>query len=234
MRTRPGSVSPLASCFLLAAALSLFAGPAAASPFGTSYTASVTNMPGTDTAVLEFDGLEETLGSSGLVVGENSTPFLGFELIEFSLRTADGNPFVGQQVAAAAIASVRVTDLHWFGDPNPAQALPNSAFLWLTIDGEAQALSDFLGLGLFIAAHPLDASIPVLVLGNDPSDGFAFDTLGGSAHQAFAALVGPTLAAQIDDIHFGVSAVPIPEPATGLLVLFGVLCFARHARASRR
>jgi hypothetical protein len=233
MRTRPRfTFFPF---LLLASSLWLLAGPAAASPFGTSYTASVTNLPGTDTAVLEFDGLEEALGSSGLVVGETSTPFIDFELIEISLRTADGNPFVGQLVDAEAIASLLVTDLHWFGDPTPAAALADSLFLWLTIDGDAQALSDFGDAGLVFGTHPLDPSIPVLLIDNQTTIEFGFSTFGASVFEAFAALVGPTHAAQIDDVHFGVAAAPIPEPGTGLLLAVGLFCFgARRSRAAGR
>jgi hypothetical protein len=236
MLTHPGLPSRL---YLLVSpltvALWLFAGPAGASPFGTSYTASATNFPGTDTAVLEFDGLEETLGSSGLVVGETSTTFVDFELIEFSLRTGDGNPFVGQQVAPLDVASLLASDLRWFGDPTPVGALADSAFLWLAIDGEAQALSDFADLGLLFGTHPLNSSIPVWLIDNPATVEFGFDTFGESVSVAFAALVGPTLAAQIDEVHFGVAAAPIPEPGTGLLLLCGlVLCCGARSRGAGR
>jgi hypothetical protein len=123
-----GSLLSLLACTALAgaAALLVLVTAAAATPFGTSYTASVVNLPGTDTAVLAFDGLDEALGSSGLVVGENSTTFVGFEMVEFSLRTADGNPFVGQQVSPLEMASVLATDLQYFGDPSLLEARANS------------------------------------------------------------------------------------------------------------
>ena len=225
-------VWPALILFLVLAALG---GPALASPFGTTYTAAAVNFPGSATATLDFDGLEEPLGSSGLLVGESSTPFATFELLEFSLRTADGNPFVGQQLSSTDPASVSITDLFWFGDPNPAAVLANSGFLWLTVDGVAQPLADLAGLGFVFGTHPLDASIPVLFVDNAVSTTFGFGTLGGSAFDAFAALVGPALAAQIDDVHFGVAAAPVvvPEPTTGLLVALGALvagaCGARRA-----
>jgi len=222
---------------LVALAFSLFslfllslAAPALATPFGTTYTATAVNFPGSATATLEFDGLEEALGSSGLLVNESSTSFASFELLEFSLRTANSDPFVGQQLSPTTPASVSVSDLFWFGDPNPAGALADSAFLWLSIDGVAQPLSDLASAGFVFGTHPLDASIPVLLIDNPASTSFTFGTFGTSAFEAFAALVGPTLAAQIDDVHFGVAAapIPIPEPGTGLLLLFGLIALAIH------
>src|SRR5690606_35564919 len=56
------------------------------SPFGTSYTATVTNLPGSATGPLPFDGLPKPLGSSGLVVREKATSFGAYQLLEFSLR----------------------------------------------------------------------------------------------------------------------------------------------------
>lgn len=209
------------------------AAPAWASPFGTQYTASVSNFPGSDTAVLSFDGLEEPLGTSGLIVGENATPYVDFELLEFSLATANGQPFVGQQVDPLAVASVSVLDLHWFGDPNPVQALSDGAFLWLAIDGVAQPLSDPGGFGFGFSTHPFDPSIPIVVIDNLASTTLGFDTFGVSALEAFAALVGPTLAGQIDSVHFGVAAAPIPEPGTAVLVFGGLAGLAAARRAVR-
>jgi hypothetical protein len=216
----------------LAIGCSLAAESGEASPFGTSYTASAVNFPGTDTAVLEFDGLDEALGSSGLIVGETSTSFVGFELLEFSLRTANGNALVGQQLDALATASVLVTDLHYFGDPTPLQALADSTFLWLTIDGVPQALSDSLGLGLVFAMHPLYPSIPVLLIDNEATTEFGI--FAASALGVFSALVGPTLAAEIDDVHFGVAAAPVPEPGTAWLLVCGLMAIAARRRAQRR
>ena len=68
----------------------------------------------------------------------------------------------------------------------------------------------------------------MLLIDNPASTSFTFGTFGTSAFEAFAALVGPTLAAQIDDVHFGVAAapVPVPEPGTGLLLQFGLIALA--------
>jgi hypothetical protein len=196
---------------------------ASATPFGTSYQASVSNLPGSDMATLSFDGLEEAVGSSGLLVNETTHTLGGVELLEFAVRSADGNPFVGQQDDGAAVASVGVTGLQWFGDPTPAAMVANSAFLYLTVDGVPQAMADNLGLGLNFATHPLDPSIQILLIDNEPGTNFTFDSFGGPLVDAFAALVGAATAAQVNDLHLGVAAVPIPEPTTGLLIGGGLL-----------
>ena len=67
----------------------------AASVFGTSYTGTVTNFPSSATASLAFDGLEEAVGASGLIVTEMGTMIGSMELVEFTLTTADGEPFPG-------------------------------------------------------------------------------------------------------------------------------------------
>lgn len=210
------------------------ASPAAALPWGTQYTASVVNLPGTDTAVLEFDGLEEPLGSSGLLVGEMATQFVDFVLIELSLHPADGNPFVGQQIAPLETASASATGLHLYGDPTPLRMLADSAFLWLSIGGIAQPLSDVGGLGLRFYTHPLNPSIPVLLIDNIATTEFSFETSGATLFDAFAALVGPEQASLIDGLHLGVAAVPVPEPATALLVLGGLLGISASRHAVRR
>ena len=125
---------------------------------------------------LDFDHLE--LGFAGAAVA--AVPGLR----HIGPARPGGNPFVGQQAAPALLASVLVTDLHWFGDTNPAQALADSAFLWLTIDGVAQALSDVGGLGLAFGTHPLYPSIPVLLIDNEATTIFGFDTFGASALEA--------------------------------------------------
>jgi hypothetical protein len=205
---------------LLVLALALGASlPAAASPYGTTYTASASNFPGTDSALLAFDGLAEVLGLSGLVVDESSTTLGSIELIEFSLSTADGNPFVGQQDDPLGLASVSVTGLHWFGNATPAGTIADSGFLYLTIDGVPQTMTDVLGQGLVFGTHPLDPSIQVLLIPNTAGTVFLYNTIGAPLLDAFAALVGPTLAAQIDDVHFGAAAMPVPEPSASILVL---------------
>ena len=55
-----------------------------------------------------------------------------------------------------AAASVSVSDLFWFGNPTPAAALADSAFLWLTIDGTPQSLSDLANLGFVFGTHPVE------------------------------------------------------------------------------
>jgi hypothetical protein len=77
---------------------------------------------------------------------------------------------------------VSVSDLFWFGDPTPAAALAESAFLWLSIDGTPQALSDLANLGFVFGTHPLNPSIPVLLIDNivwgpDPLTRFLFDRI---------------------------------------------------------
>ena len=217
---------------LLAAAL-LAAIPASSSPFGTAYTANVSNLPGSESAMLLFDGLEEAVGSSGLLVNETATTLGSVELLEFSLSTADGNPFLGQQDDALAVASVSVTGLHWFGVPTPAVMVANSAFLYLTIDGVPQALSDVMGLGLSFSTHPLDPGIPIVLIDNEPGTSFVFDSFDTSLAEAFAALVDPATAALIDDLHLGVAAVPIPEPGAGTLLAGGLLGLALSRRRPR-
>ena len=217
---------------LLLAATLLGAIPASASPFGTTYTANVSNLPGSDTTILFFDGLEEVVGTSGLLANESATTLGDVELLEFALRTADGNPFLGQQDDALAMASASVTGLHWFGDPTLAVMVADSAFLYLTIDGAPQALSDVLDLGLSFGTHPLDPGIPIVFIDNEAGTDFVFDSFGVPLSQAFAALVSPETAAQIDDLHLGVAAV-VPEPGTGVLLAGGLLGLALRRRRQR-
>jgi hypothetical protein len=98
----------------------------------------------------------------------------------------------------------------------------------------AQALSDLSGLELGIGTHPLYPSIPVLLLDNEATTVLGFDTFGASALEAFAALVGPELGAQIDGVHFGVATVPVPEPGTAALLIAGLMAIAARRRAQRR
>lgn len=218
----------------VAMALALLAAPALAGPYGTSYVASVVNLPGTATAPLTFDGVATPLGSSGLVVGEKSTsfggPYGGYELLEFSLRTADGEPFVGQQLASTEVARVGISGLQWLDDSSPATAIANSGFLWLTIDGVPQALSDQGSLGLVFGTHPLDPSIQIVFVDNIQTEQLGFETLGATAFEAFAALVGPILALDVDDVHLGVAAASAPEPGMSAMLLGGVLGLAGLAR----
>jgi hypothetical protein len=158
--------------------IGLTATVANASPLGTSYVAQVTNLPGDASSTLAFDGLESPLGSSGLRVREKTTSFGTYQLIEFSLKTADGEGFIGQQADPMAPASVSVSDLSWSvgsEDPTSARAESDSGFLWLSVDGEAQALSDFANLGLRFGNHPLDPSIPVVFIANSTNAALEFD-----------------------------------------------------------
>lgn len=216
---------------------------AESSPFGTSYTATATNLPGNATVPLTFDGLPKPLGSSGLVVRERSTSFGAYQLLEFSLRTADGDGFVGQQSDPMAPASVSVANLQWAPasvdpenpeEPTPARAEADSGFLWLSIDGEAQALSDVAGLGLRFGTHPLDASIPIVYIDNAATTQLGFDTFGETTFATFTALVGAILAPQIDAIHLGVAAAPVPEPGVGFALIAGCAGLGALDRFRRR
>jgi hypothetical protein len=220
---RARSVPPVelfaSSLFLLATA---WASAASATPFGTSYLANVSNLPGDAAGIsLEFDGLEEAVGSSGLRVREQATGLGPVVLLEFSLRTADGAGFVGQQLDPGAVASVSVTGLHWFGDPTPAGMIADSAFLWLSIDGQPQAMSDPSGQGFVFGTHPLDPSLQVLFFENSAGTSFAFDTFGTSLSAVLGAVVDPALVGEIDQIHLAVGAAPIPEPSS-----LALLCMA--------
>ena len=235
--------------FVITGALALFAivasptQAAESSPFGTIYTATATNLPGNATVPLTFDGLPKPLGGSGLVVREKATSFGAHQLLEFSLRTADGDGFVGQQSDPMAPASVSVANLQWAPasvdpenpeEPTPARAEADSGFLWLSIDGEAQALSDVAGLGLRFGTHPLDASIPIVYIDNAATTQLGFDTFGETTFATFTALVGATLAPQIDAIHLGVAAAPVPEPGVGFALIAGCAGLLALDRFRRR
>lgn len=216
-------------------ALSILAAPpAAATPFGTSYVADVSNLPGDATGIsVEFDGLPETVGGSGLIVNEQATTLGPVALLEFSLRTADGNGFVGQQGDPNAASIVSVSGLHWFGDPTPAGMVEDSAFVWLAIDGEPQAMSDLQSQGFVFGTHPLDPSLQVLFLENPAGSSFVFDTGAFSLTNLLGAVIDPSLVGEVDEIHLAVAAAPIPEPSTGALLGIGLtgLALLRRVRA---
>jgi hypothetical protein len=228
---RIGVFLPSARTALLAAAaaLILVETATATSVFGTSYTGTVANLPDSDSASLAFDGLPETVGTSGLIVSETATMIGGVELVEFTLTTGDGEPFVGQQNDPAATSNVEITDLHGFGDPTPMQALERSGFLVLTIDGTPQLMSDLGGHGLTFVPHPLDSQLQVLLIENETTS-ITMGTLGVSTFEVFSALVGSTDAALIDGVRLGVTiGVPEPDPALAIPALVALLIvLARH------
>jgi hypothetical protein len=185
-------------------------------PFGSQYTAEVENLPGTDSAVLAFDGVEEAVGVAGVRIGEQVTPLGGGDLVEFSIRTADGEPFVGQQVDSFAPSVARIRDLVWLPEEEAGVILPDTVYFFLTIDGVPEPLSDALGIFALVefqpqfGIHPLDPALPVYFSPNlvESTALVEFDTaplLGDtmSLGPALAAFVGLDRAALVDGIHIG-------------------------------
>lgn len=215
LRNRQLPARLVATAVLVAA----LAAAAHANPFGNDYSVSIANLPSDGSTVVGFDGLPEAVGASGAMVTERMTELGATTYVEISVRTADGEPFLGQQTDGSAPVSAAVADLFWLPLGEPAALFPATAYAYLSADGEALPLADNLALGLPLAAHPLDFTTPVVYIDNIQastelvsfgSSSFGLDPPPTLA-EIFAALLAATDAARVDAITFGFAAAPLED-----------------------
>lgn len=212
--TRSLSSLPLAVLLIATVAVS-----AQANPFGTDYVVTVDNLPGDGSAMVGFDGLPEAVGASGATVRERVTELGPITYVEITLRTEDGEPFLGQQNDEFAPVAGEIGDLIWPAPGVPAELLPGTAFAYLSADGEALPLVDNFALGLPLAAHPLDFETPVVHINNIEASTelliFGSNSFGlhppPSLTELFAALLSEEDAARVDSITFGFAAAPLED-----------------------
>jgi len=210
-----------AACLVTLALVLGLVSPVLADPTGDEYQMTITNLPiDAGPVILTFGGIEENVGgANGLLVAEMSTPLPDSELLEWSLRPADGGPLSDNLFSAAQIS---VDDVDWPGG-EVCQYVGNSLFLYFTIDGAPQAMSDPNGFGWVFGPHPTDPAIqawfgpfPPTVVTCSPQGGLSF---AFGPELGFGTLL-PRLgldANTINDAHFGfeVTHAPVPvEPST--------------------
>ena len=210
--------------WLLAAVLvAAIAASAHANPLGSSYTVTIANLPDSDSAVIYFDGLPETVGASGATVTEKVIDLGPTTYVEITVRTANGEAFLGQQANGAAPASVELGNLIWTEPGAPAVLLESTTYAYLSANGVPLALVDNLGLGLALATHPLDFETPVVYIDNINastelttalltfgSNSFGVDPPPSLA-EVFAALLSEADAVRVNGITFGFAAAPVED-----------------------
>jgi hypothetical protein len=188
-----------------------------ANPLGSDYVVTIGNLPGSDTAVVRFDALAAVVGASGATVRERAVDLGAVTYVEITVATADGEGFLGQQAEAAAPVIGQVADLIWPLAGTPAQLVEASAYAYLSADGEALPLADNFGLGLPLAAHPLDFETPVVYIENleDSTELIVFGSASfgleppPSLAELFEALLSEEDATRADAITFGFAAAPV-------------------------
>jgi len=155
---------------LVAATLLAMVAPAQSNPFGTEYSGSVVNLPGTGGATLRFDGVAKLVGESGLVVRETLVERGSTMWIEFALTTPTGT-FLGQQIDPDALSQLILQGLKVrdASAPDGFRNLiiqPQSIYLYFTVNGEPLPLVDISLNGLRLPGHPLTEGLTVWNFGN--------------------------------------------------------------------
>jgi len=211
-------------CAACLATLTLVLGlgtPVVADPSGDEYQITITNLPiDAGPVILTFDGIEENVGGpGGLLVSEMSTSLPGSELLEWWLRTADGGPLSNDLFSEALVSAA---DVDW-GSGEVCQYDSSSLFIYFTIDGDPQTMSDPNGVGAVFGPHPTNPSIQVWFGPFNPdlvicgTGGLSYSIgpeFGYGTLLPFLGLDPNT----INDVHFGFEVVlhaPVPvEPST--------------------
>jgi hypothetical protein len=219
MRSSISLIRSLVTSLFAVLLVAAIAESAQANPFGSDYVVTIGNLPGDASAVVGFDGLPEAVGASGATVRERATELGPITYVEITVRTANGDPFLGQQADPFAPVIGQIGDLIWPVPGVPAEIRPASAFAYLSADGESLPLVDNLGLGLPLAAHPLDFETPVVHIDNVGvstelvffgSESFGLDPPPSLA-EIFAALLSEADAARANGITIGFAAAPVEE-----------------------
>jgi len=189
--------------------------PGVADPTGDQYQLTITNHPiDAGPVILTFDGIEENVGGpGGLLVSEMSTPLPSSELLEWRFRTADGGPLSDNLSAEARVSAA---DVDW-ASGEICQYVNNSLFVYFTIDGDPQTMSDPSGIGAIFGPHPTDPSIQVWFGPFNP--GLIICGTGGLSYSfgpefGFERLL-PYLGLDpntINDVHIGFEVADFPVP----------------------
>jgi hypothetical protein len=198
----------------------VFASVAAATPVGTEYTATVTNLPGNGNAVLTFDGQRKPIGASGLTVQEKLTELGTATYIEFSLLTQNGQPLIGQQQDPAGTVGLELNDLAWDDAGNPGALLESTAFLYFTADGEPLPVADTFQVGFSFATHPLNSGVSIVIIDNAQvstnllslNSSLFQDTARPSLAQLLSLFLSQEDVSRVNGIHVGFAATEGGEP----------------------
>lgn len=192
---------------------------AAATPTGTEYSATVTNLPGNGNAVLTFDGQRKPIGASELTVQEKLTEVGSAAYIEFSLLSQNGQPLLGQQQNPEGMVGVDLHDLSWDDNGTPGTMLEATAFLYFTADGVPLPLTDMFQAGFTFSTHPLTPGIPIVEIPNQavPTTLFSFGSLLfpdalPTLAQLLSVFFTPEDAVRVTGIHIGFAATEGGEP----------------------
>jgi len=205
---------------------------ALADPTGSVYTGTVQNLPGDGSGAVTFDSSFASVGASGSQVAEQSKAFIASggsapfdtdgELLEFSLRTLDGNGFVTQQ--SAGFSSFSIQNLSWNGTPGQVRA--QSYYLKFAINGALQPLFDCFGVIPDSGASIIDDPNTGLTNGalllpvpefsvNLPAEAISLDTgdLGATLAQIIGGVGGCIFdGTAVDEIVLGMIADEFSDP----------------------
>ena len=187
--------------------------PSGANPIGDEYQLTITNNPiDAGPATLTFDGIEENVGGpGGLQVSETSTPLSGSLLLEWSFRTADNGSMSGD-LSSQALVFIDGVDL---AGGAVCEVVSNTQFVYFTVDGAPQAMTDPSGIGSIFGPHPTDPAIQVWFGPFNPGQvvcGAAGVSVSVGPDLGYGTLL-PLLSldpATINDVHFGIQVAASP------------------------